>query len=213
MVGLYDDYPVLNSIINSIDYGYEPTDHEFLDFLSYKAITPKVFNNSGSMYDANKKVVAYPYLHPIYQDDVTAIKYRNILTGEHYYQSGGRILMPFIAQHGKPGCRLVVCEGETDSLAVASMMRNDYVTVIGIPGSSMFKNHWHKFISSFNEVIIIPDNDDAGQKMVENVSKHCDWALRFNIPEEYKDVSEYISETLIDQEDFAEIMRRSLTGA
>jgi twinkle protein len=77
------------------------------------------------------------------------------LFGRHKFQGGGK--------------RLIICEGEIDTLSVAQAVFDHYNTiypVVGISSSAMTKSilKHREWIRSFGEVIICFDEDDAGEK-------------------------------------------------
>ena len=42
-------------------------------------------------------------------------------------------------------------------------------TVMGIPGANSFRDAWFPILSEFDDVVLIPDNDDAGVELVKRV--------------------------------------------
>ncbi len=74
------------------------------------------------------------------------------------------------------GQRLVVCEGEIDTLSVAQMWYDKYKTifpVIGLSSSGAVKELLliRDWIREFDEVVIVFDEDDAGRKATQEAVK------------------------------------------
>jgi twinkle protein len=74
------------------------------------------------------------------------------------------------------GQRLVVCEGEIDTLSVAQMWYDKYKTifpVIGLSSSGAVKELLliRDWIREFDEVVIVFDEDDAGKKAAQEAVK------------------------------------------
>jgi twinkle protein len=110
----------------------------------------------------------YPY------DNDTAFKVRRLpksfswvgrstgLFGRDKFNSGGK--------------RLVICEGELDTLSVAKASFDKYekiYPVVGLSSSAMMTSliEEREWIRSFDEVIIMFDEDDAGRNAVESAVK------------------------------------------
>jgi twinkle protein len=84
------------------------------------------------------------------------------LFGMEHFNSGGR--------------RLIICEGEIDTLSVAQASYDRYqkfYPIVGIASSSMTKSllEHRDWIRSFEEVILCFDNDSAGEKALREALK------------------------------------------
>lgn len=89
-------------------------------------------------------------------------KRRHVTTGEHR-QPGGKPLEPWLPL-GKPepGQEVMVCEGETDTLAALSA--GVPMHVVGVPGASFPAERLAELVSGCNEVYLAFDPDEAGRK-------------------------------------------------
>jgi len=82
----------------------------------------------------------------------------------------------FYGQHRWPngGRKLTITEGEIDCLTVAQVVGDNKWPVVSLPSGAqnakaMFKRHM-EWLNSFDEVIIMFDMDEVGQKAVESVA-------------------------------------------
>jgi twinkle protein len=78
------------------------------------------------------------------------------------------------------GLKLVITEGELDCIAVQQAMLTKYgktYPVVSIPSSSSLKSlvHNREWIRSFTDVILMLDQDDAGDKAVAAAAKIIGW--------------------------------------
>ncbi len=73
----------------------------------------------------------------------------------------------------KPGCKVWICEGEWDAIAMdwllASVGKTDDV-VVGVPGSGTFKDEWIKRFAA-RKITACYDNDQAGDAGAEKCHK------------------------------------------
>lgn len=90
----------------------------------------------------------------------------------------------------KNGDNLFICEGVTDCLAALSAGLN----AIAIPGVPAYKEEYTQLLKSYNNYLVA-DKDIAGGKLEkiirESFKKHYIALNLFNIPDGYKDFSEY----------------------
>jgi twinkle protein len=81
------------------------------------------------------------------------------LYGSHMFKSGGK--------------KIIITEGEIDSLSISKIFKNK-IPVVSIPNGAgnavrdLLKNF--EYVDSFEEIIIAFDNDEAGQSVIEDVS-------------------------------------------
>ena len=86
----------------------------------------------------------------------------------------GKVHDTFFGQHlWKTGAnnKLLVCEGEIDVLTMSQLQQNKY-PVVGIGGASSAKSLFKKqlkWLDSFERVVLMFDEDEAGRKAVEDV--------------------------------------------
>ena len=74
------------------------------------------------------------------------------------------------------GRTLVICEGEIDALSVAEAYKrkyNKYYAVVSLPSASGFNSALanREYINGFDTVVIMMDQDDAGEKAVQQLAK------------------------------------------
>ena len=105
---------------------------------------------------------------------------------------------------------LVIVEGEYDALAVKE---SGYKNVVSVPSGnddlSCVDNCW-EWLEKFNEVIIWPDSDEPGQKMMRNlITRLGDWRCSI-VKSHCKDANELLfksgKESVLDAIDNAEIV-------
>jgi len=143
-----------------------------VSWLLEKGISPKVAREAGVRYD--KKLNAFLYPRVGMDHIPVGWKVRHLKGTKQYNVPSGiplRDTEPFIARHGAK--ELCICEGETDSLALAT---NEYMIdrlsdphIIAIPGASSFSNEWAGMFQKFDEVFIFPDPDKGGDVMINKV--------------------------------------------
>jgi len=57
---------------------------------------------------------------------------------------------------------LHICEGEIDAIVLSTIVTDP---VIGLPGASLWRDHWPFHLAGFDRVCIWPDGDKAGLEM------------------------------------------------
>lgn len=86
-------------------------------------------------------------------------KISDVFFGQHLWKTGGNN-------------KLLICEGELDALTMSQLQNNRYPVVSLSTGAASAKSLFKKnlmWLSSFNQVILMFDEDDAGQKAVNDV--------------------------------------------
>lgn len=150
---------------------------------------------SFPMADVNK---AFYNEHFRYVDTTTGN-----LTRQMFFRKGVRLRLPLVGWHLYRNQKtIVVCEGETDALALASRLygRKD-VLVLAMVGSTNAERVAAHIVNYClnSRVVLAFDNDDAGTKSVEVVAQYLDnhevdtTVYRLDIPKEYKDVGDWIA--------------------
>src|SRR5215207_693952 len=87
--------------------------------------------------------------------------------------------------------RAVICEGESDSWAMAS--HTEDIDVYALPaGAGTRRDEWLKQLEQYRTVYICMDNDDAGRKARDKVARAVGHrrAIHFRPPTLYNDVNE-----------------------
>ena len=146
-----DTYPI--SALDARKINYAVTDHYGV----------KVTYGPDGKIDAH----FYPYGKDSYKIRTLPKQFQwvnknNKLFGQDHFTSGGK--------------RLVICEGEIDTLSVAQAFFERYSKIypaVGISSSTQTKAllEQRSWIRSFDEVVLCFDDDDAGQEATENAIK------------------------------------------
>lgn len=93
------------------------------------------------------------------------------------------------------GDKLYITEGETDCLALYEYGYQGVSVPSGVNDLTWIEHDW-KFLESFKEIILIMDNDTAGQSIIENlVNRLGKWRCK-NVLLPYKDVNECLMKGL-----------------
>lgn len=137
-----------------------------------------------------RESLVFPYT---YGDKVVGLRYRDCESNKS----------------GEPGCHFtlwgvdtldeaqngvcIVVEGETDRLAVASCLPD--IPVVSTP-TAEFRREWVREFEGARQVILIPQNDDASQKMVNKCQELLPSVSVINLPwrrrQWGKDVSDWL---------------------
>ena len=136
-----------------------------------KGIDHEVATAAGVRYDKVKDALMYPRHDAV--GTTLGWKVRELSTSRQYNFPSGiplRDTVPFVAREGTTP--LCICEGETDALSLASLKMwacLDDPMIIAIPGATAFNNEWASLYAEHDEVLLFPDPDDAGEKLVQKV--------------------------------------------
>lgn len=120
---------------------------------------------------------------PIYLDDyLISIEGRN-LTGETpkvLYPKGGSVSTLFNYNNLKKDEPLIVVEGIMDMPRIWEHITTNVTTTFGISVTS----HQQKQLREFSDIILFPDSDDAGRRMIEGFDSFYDRPYRIaSLPE------------------------------
>jgi len=137
------------------------------------------------------ETVIYPRNHV---DGTTGLKYHNVSTGKRWAEPPGwkaAETVPLIISGIDSLDRLYITEGESDALCL-----NQYyhTNTLACPGAGIFPNEWAKYVYPYKEVYLIPDNDDAGKKMMNTVANVLPRVRIVRLPSQYKDVCEWLTD-------------------
>jgi DNA-binding transcriptional ArsR family regulator len=104
---------------------------------------------------------------------------------------------------------IYLCEGETDML---TLWHAD-MPALGIQGADKWRAEWWHYLLGFGRVVLIPDNDEAGEKLAREIAETCPDHLRervqvLRLPEGVKDANELWQQVDADPERF----RAALAG-
>jgi KaiC/GvpD/RAD55 family RecA-like ATPase len=86
---------------------------------------------------------------------------------------------------------IYLCEGETD---MVTLWHAD-LPALGIPGAEKWRAEWWLYTLSFERVVLIPDNDEAGEKLARAIAETCPDPLQgrvqvLRLPDGIKDANE-----------------------
>jgi hypothetical protein len=76
---------------------------------------------------------------------------------------------------------LIVCEGESDTLAVRdtlAVLDDRLVYPIGLPGASTWREEWKRWLRPFPTIYAFGDGDDAGRRMNATIMTDVPWSGR-----------------------------------
>jgi DNA-binding transcriptional ArsR family regulator len=102
---------------------------------------------------------------------------------------------------------IYLCEGETDML---TLWHAD-MPALGIQGADKWRAEWWHYLLGFGRVVLIPDNDEAGEKLAREIAETCPDHLRervqvLQLPEGVKDANELWQQVDADPERFREAL-------
>jgi twinkle protein len=128
-------------------------------------------------YDSDGNIAKHYYPYTKDGDQIVAFKERTVATKA--FKVHGKIQGTNLfgqAEFPAGGKRLVITEGELDALAVAQSSKDHYkkiYPVVSIPSASNLKPLLENrdWIRSFGEVVLFFDNDEAGQKAIQQAAK------------------------------------------
>jgi DNA-binding transcriptional ArsR family regulator len=86
---------------------------------------------------------------------------------------------------------LYLCEGTSDTW---TLWHAD-LPALGIPSATYWREEWWREVEGFERIVLIPDNDEAGEKLARAIAKTCPEHLRervqvLQLPEGVKDANE-----------------------
>jgi hypothetical protein len=112
--------------------------------------------------------------------------------GRSWYEPRGIRLVPFGLETLPPAgsrhpryCALLLCEGESDTLAVRDVLARfrDHVLALALPGAGSWRDEWRSYVEPFPLVYVLGDGDDAGRRMNERVCAAVPWASAVWLPD------------------------------
>jgi len=136
--------------------------------------------------------IAFEYYH---KNKLVLVKYRNFKKGEKkkYWQEGNGKNVLWEIDNTNPKLPLIITEGEIDKLA---LHQSGLCNIVSIPfGSGNFKwvdECWDE-LEGFDEIIICPDNDKAGEKFRDECIKRLgEWRCKVAELDKYNDINELL---------------------
>lgn len=113
-----------------------------------------------------------------------------------WYQPAGVEIAPFGLETLLPQrsrypryCALLLCEGESDALAVRDVLRyrDDGRAVeyfaLALPGAGVWRDSWRSFLEPFPLVYVCGDGDEPGRRMNRRVRSAVPWARPVWLPD------------------------------
>lgn len=164
-------FPTEGEAIDALtnDYALALPDHVTLaDFCRFKGLVQAVCEDNG--WEDSPKGLRIPFFN--LNMDVENYKVRVSYTGtpKYYYEVSGKELLPYGLQWlntYRATEAIYLAEGETDAMT----LRQAGFQVLGIGGASTFSPSYDQFLKHFPKVVIVSDNDSAGQGLVEDVAR------------------------------------------
>lgn len=155
-------------------------------WLSERAIDPTVALALGVR--STDEFIMYPR-RDLETGQKLGYKYRSIVGNRVYTMPSGismSSIFPFmyVRPTEKPSNHLLIVEGETDLMALASspVLRGTSYEVMCAPGATSFPRSWVSLIHH-GAVTVIPDGDQAGEKLISKVASLVPRARWARIPE------------------------------
>lgn len=168
---------------------------------SIRKISPKYFARYGVRYAVSEfdgktpQAIYYPYTT---KGKLTGWKGRN-LRDKGFWSIGDLDKVdPFgLVQALKVGAkRVYVCSGENDAIALDMILTMTNAgtkyskirySIVSVPKGEGSIVQTLKALSSFDEIVIIPDQDEAGEALVKKATQYADNILLINPPIGFKD--------------------------
>ena len=162
------------------------------DFLDAKGIRADAVGAFGIGFDGERQAISFPYADQTGR--VTGIKYRYV-TGFKASESGSSYGL-YGVNHAVGKEQVIICEGESDTLATWSRYGNEY-GVCGTSGASVSDTQWSRFgihLLFARRIFLLYDADTAGDKCAETAMSvlGSDKCIRLRPPED-RDASELYS--------------------
>lgn len=112
--------------------------------------------------------------------NVTAIKYRNVVTGERKAEAGSTFDRPMILGN-RSSLEWYIVEGETDAARLLGMVENGAIMVLPA-GAATFKPEWAAIVPRGAMVYLCYDSDPAGEKGAEKARRMLCGGIRLRPP-------------------------------
>lgn len=122
--------------------------------------------------------LSIPYLTP---SGPVALVFRSLRGDEPKYiaEPGARRGLFGVWSLHKDSDRLVICEGELDTMAVCSLAG---IPAVGVGGVNNWKPHFRYVFESFSDVVVAADGDEPGMLLAETVVKQVSQARVVHMP-------------------------------
>lgn len=147
------------------------TDEDYAEMSQLRnGIYPEIYKQEQVAKDGQR------WLYPIRNDEGKIVTLRAWVPGQKFHTTSGLPVELYGREQfktAKPEQIFVLTEGEHDRLALLAALRkagNETYLVFAPPGAGTFKTEWVEKFKG-RHVIILFDNDAAGQKGIENLEK------------------------------------------
>lgn len=157
----------------------------------------RAMQETGTIWVSEASELRYPR-YSREDGSILGWKVRCIDTGKQWNDPGG-------VSHGsvyplmwgdpeqETATELWIFEGESDLLAaLCHRPMPRHVAIMAVPGANAFPSEWVSIIDEYGRIVLFPDNDDAGEKLVERVCSLVPRARRARLPRQANDVTEFL---------------------
>ena len=152
--------------------------------MAWKGLREDTLERAGILTEGNQASI--PYRTPT--GEVFRWRYR----GPKDYWGPGNGTIPYGLETLPNALRasrsgLVICEGETDTLALREALSASPsrlgLYVLGCPGSLNWKPEWLVYVQDFRIVLAVGDGDDAGNAFQERMAHLIPGSLGLTVPD------------------------------
>ena len=148
----------------------------------YRGISDETYEFYGvrHQYDANGKLLEQIYPLTNTNNEICGVKIRNVSPKKFYVKGSNKAISTELfgqSVHRKSKSdTLLLASGEADAMAAHQMLKDlgykmpaIVSSTIGEDGAKQFKAQY-EFFNKFDRIVVVPDNDKAGKKALENLS-------------------------------------------
>lgn len=161
-------------------------------YLTTRGISEKVQRGMKIGYDRERKAVTIPWFDAMGR--LANIKFRSVHDKRFWFLRRGvplrRLLYGLDVIYKKSVEEAVLCEAEIDAMTWMTLG----VPAVAVGGNTLSDEQARLLIKSpVKRLVICPDNDSAGYKLVENVRHKLEKYIELyitKVPEKYKDVND-----------------------
>lgn len=172
----------------------KPVNQAGYDFFKNRLITQETIKKFKI--GMTEKEVMFPYFK---NGELVNIKYRNI--AEKKFRKEADCMSTLFNQDNVQGLILIICEGEMDCMALSEYGFEAVSIPSGVNDLTWIENDWD-FLERFQTIIIIMDNDKAGQESVETIVNRLGRWRCHNALLPYKDPNECLLNNVSREEMF-----------
>lgn len=164
------------------------------EFLGRRGLDRSALDLVGARWEPDTGRILFPRLgreesDVVPQSSVAIVgwKVRDLNRDDHFNIPGGipgSHTWPLLVRDVLPATGLFICEGETDTMRLASSsLPSRYSSdVMCVPGTNAFQDVWLSFIRSYERIIVMADGDDAGKHLPNKVASLVPGTRCVNLP-------------------------------